>query len=94
MAKKIRLDRLLANMGYGSRKEVGRAVKERAFQLGDRVITDISYLIDPDCSDGARFFDEPLDPASPLTILLHKPRGYTCSSDEDGLLVYDLLPPR
>ncbi len=40
------------------------------------------------------FDGEKLDPVSPLTILLHKPRGYTCSSDEDGLLIYDLLPPR
>lgn len=94
MASKVRLERLLANLGYGSRKSVSIAIKDHAFKIGGRVYKDPSEQIDPSLLAGATFDDEPLDPISPLTILLHKPRGYTCSSDERGLLVYDLLPPR
>ena len=91
--KKIRIDRLLANLGYGSRKDVGYAVKAGAFKLDGTAITNASTLVPAD-AQGATFDDEPLDPVSPLSLLLHKPRHYTCSHDEAGLIVYDLLPPR
>lgn len=92
--RKIRLERLLANLGYGSRKDVGRDVKAGAFLLDGAVIDDPSVQVDPSQMAGATFGGEPLDPASPLTVLLHKPEGYTCSTDEQGFLIYDLLPPR
>lgn len=94
MAGKVRLERLLANLGYGSRKDVSAAIKAGAFQLAGECIFDASLQIDPSKLVEATFDDEPLDPVAPLTILLHKPRGYTCSTDEQGLLIYDLLPPR
>lgn len=94
MGKKIRLERLLANLGYGSRKDVAKALKEGALVIDGEVVTDSSMQVDPAVLANATFDDEPVDPVSPLSILLHKPRGYTCSSDEQGLLVYDLLPRR
>lgn len=94
MAKKIRLERLLANLGYGSRKDVSRAIKDGALVINGEPVFDSSLQIDPAELSTATFDGDPVDPVSPLTILLHKPRGYTCSSDEQGLLVYDLLPPR
>lgn len=92
--KKVRLERLLANLGYGSRKGVALAIKQGAVVLNGEALSDPSMTFDPQEIAGATFDDEPLDPISPLTVLLHKPRGYTCSSDEQGLLVYDLLPAR
>lgn len=41
-----------------------------------------------------RFRGEPLDAVFPLILMLHKPDGYTCSSDDPGSTVYDLLPER
>ncbi len=84
----------MSNLGYGSRKSVAQAVKAGAFKIGDQLVSDPSMQIDPALLNEATFDDEKIDPVSPLTILLHKPRGYTCSTDEQGLLVYDLLPPR
>lgn len=94
MSSKVRLERLLANLGYGSRKDVAAAIKAGAFQLDGQTFLDPSGQIDSSLLNKATFDNEPLDTVSPLTILLHKPRGYTCSTDEQGLLVYDLLPPR
>lgn len=37
---------------------------------------------------------EPLDPPAPLSLMLHKPTGFTCSREDAGRLVYELLPPR
>jgi len=94
VGKKLRLERVLANLGYGSRKEVAKAIKDGALRVGSHIMSDPAEQVDPVILSDATFDGEPVDPVSPLTILLHKPRGYTCSSDEQGLLVYDLLPPR
>ena len=40
------------------------------------------------------FHGEALDPPSPLVIMLHKPDGFTCSSEDPGRTIYELLPER
>src|SRR5690606_39246908 len=44
--------------------------------------------------DQILFRGEPLDPLFPLTIILNKPDGYTCSAEDPGSTIYDLLPER
>jgi len=44
--------------------------------------------------DQIRFRGEELDPPAPLVIMLNKPDGYTCSSEDPGSTIYDLLPER
>ena len=94
MAKKVRLERFLANLGYGSRKEVALAVKLGMVILDGVPLTDPAMQVSPDEMARATYDGEMLDPVSPMSVLLHKPRGYTCSTDEQGFLVYDLLPKR
>lgn len=87
----MKLVKCLANLGYGSRREVQRLIR------GGAVTDDQGRVLgEADLPPHAsiRFRGEPLDPPFPLTILLHKPDGYTCSSDDPGATVYDLLPER
>jgi len=85
------LVRLLANLGYGSRREVQRAIRDgRVTDAGGRLLDSTSKLAHAD----VRFDGEPLDPAPPLVILMHKPAGVTCSRDDPGRIVFDLLPER
>lgn len=89
---KVRLDKLLANLGYGSRSQVQRLIAEGRISVGDETVkkADIKVL-----HDEVRFDGEPLDPPAGTVILMHKPVGLICSHDEgEGRLVYDLLPPR
>ncbi len=92
----IRLDRLLSNLGYGSRRDVSTLIKRGLFVLDGRPVTDPSKNIPHDKAllSTAYFDGELLDPVSPLHLILHKPVGYTCSHDEQGLIVYDLLLER
>ncbi len=87
----MKLVKLLANLGYGSRKEVQRLIRAGA-------VTDDTgrVLGENDLPPHAsiRIRGEPLDAPAPLVIMLHKPDGYTCSSDDPGSTIYDLLPPR
>lgn len=83
--------KLLSNLGYGSRKEVLRLLKSGSFTDADGTPLDSGKL--PPHQD-IRFCGEPLDPPFPLTIVINKPDGYTCSMDDPGAVVYDLLPDR
>jgi len=87
----MKLIKLLANLGYGSRREVQRLIRAGAF--GDDQGNTLGEGDFPPHA-AIRFRGEPLDPSFPLLLMLHKPDGYTCSADDPGATIFDLLPPR
>lgn len=87
----MKLVKTLANLGYGSRRQVALMFREgRVTDAAGEVL----YADDQPARDEVRVDGEPLDPPPGLLLMLHKPVGYTCSSKDRGRLVYDLLPPR
>jgi len=87
----MRLVRLIANLGYGSRKEVAQMFRAgRVTDAGGEVL----YADDQVEAASIRVDGTPLDPGSGLVLMLHKPMGTTCSHRDPGQLIYDLLPPR
>lgn len=92
----LRLDRLLSNLGYGSRREVQDLIEAGYVTLdGEAIIdTDEKITITADLSSRMTVEDEPLDPPPGLVLMMHKPLGVTCSHKEQGPLVYSLLPER
>ena len=91
-----RLDRLLANLGYGSRKEVQALVAAGKVVLDDKVLKDAGVRIAVDATLPQRMTirGAPVDPPAPLVLMMHKPLGVVCSHKEDGEKIYDLLPRR
>jgi 16S rRNA pseudouridine516 synthase len=87
----MKLVKLIANLGYGSRKDV--AAMFRSGRITDAQ-GEVLYADDKVAHEAIRLDGEPLDPPAGLTLLLHKPVGYTCSTKDPGRIVYDLLPPR
>lgn len=87
----MRLVKLLANLGYGSRKEMQMAIRNGwvTDTDGNRLKADSKTA-----HEDILFDDEPLDPAHGVVLLMNKPLGYTCSAKDQGRLVYDLLPDR
>ena len=96
MSATLRLDRLLANLGYGSRREVQALVRYGAVVLDGAPVkaADIKVPVTPDLSQRMTVQGQPLDPPPGMALMLHKPLGVTCSHKEPGALVYELLPPR
>ena len=92
----LRLDRLLSNLGYGSRREVQDLIEAGYVLLdGEAVIdSDEKIAVTPDLVTRMTVEDEPLDPLPGLALMLNKPAGVTCSHKEQGPLVYSLLPER
>jgi 16S rRNA pseudouridine516 synthase len=87
----MKLLRHIANLGYGSRKQVTWMFREGRITDADG---EVLYADDPVVHASVRIDGEPLDPAPGMALMLHKPVGYTCSTKDAGRLVYDLLPPR
>ena len=87
----MRLVRLIANLGYGSRKEVAWMFREGRITDPDG---EVLYADDKVEHAHIRIDGEPLDPPTGLVLMMHKPLGVTCSRKDKGRVVYDLLPPR
>ena len=87
----MKLVKLLANLGYGSRRDVAAMFREGRITDADG---EVLYADDKVEHARLRVDGEPLDPPTGLVLMLHKPTGYTCSSKDPGRVVYDLLPPR
>ncbi|GIO24992.1 pseudouridine synthase [Oceanobacillus sp. J11TS1] len=87
----MRLDKLLANMGVGSRKEVRQLLKAKKVTLNGKIIKDASEKVNPDkdkvCVDG-----EPIIYQEFIYLMLHKPPGVVSATvDAKDKTVIDLL---
>jgi 16S rRNA pseudouridine516 synthase len=87
----VKLLKLIANLGYGSRKEVTAMFRDGRIADADGRVLSIDDTVE---ASRLRIDGAPPDPAPGFTLMLHKPAGYTCSTQDAGALVYDLLPPR
>ena len=96
MSGTLRLDRLLSNMGYGTRREVQAMIKGGDVLLDGAPLkkADQHVAVTPDLRQRMTVEGARLDPPPGLILMLHKPVGVTCSHKEAGRLVYDLLPSR
>ena len=87
----MKLVKLLANLGYGSRKEMQKLIRMGAITDASGIPLEDDSAID---HGDIRYKGRPLDPAFGLVLMLNKPTGYVCSLKDRGNLVYELLPTR
>ena len=87
----MKLVKLIANLGYGSRKDVTRLFRSGRITDADG---EVLYADDVVPYETIRVDDEPLDPPPGMILVMNKPLGVTCSRKDPGRVVYDLLPPR
>jgi len=89
----MRLDKLLANKAFGSRKEVHQIIKDRRVTVNDIIVVKKDHPINIDTDtiavDGSQISTKQL-----YYIKFHKPAGYiTAVEDRSHPVVMDLLPP-
>ena len=94
--QQVRLDKLLANLGYGSRKEIAALARAGAVRLDGEPVNsaDGRLALTPGLQARLTIQGRPVDPLPGMALMLNKPLGVTCSHKEAGPLVYDLLPAR
>lgn len=87
----MKLVKHIANLGYGSRKQVAWLFREG--RITDAA-GEVMYADDTPTHDEIRIDGEPLDPAPGILLMLNKPLAVTCSKKDPGGVVFDLLPAR
>lgn len=91
MTKKIRLDKLLSHMGYGSRSEIKKAAKLGAVTVNGKLAKDSGLIVNP-ATDVVQFRGETVEYRDVVYLMMNKPPG-VISATEDGRerTVIDLL---
>ena len=87
----IRLQKILADAGIGSRRRCEAFIGEGRVSVGGKVVTELGAKADPD-TDDVRFDGTPLRTETKVYFLVNKPRGTICSNAPEGKKrVIDLL---
>lgn len=77
----MRLDKLLANMGYGSRKEVKQLLKQKAVTVDGEVVKDSSIHVDPEIQN-VSVFDERVQYTEYIYLMMNKPPGVISATED------------
>ncbi|MFD0958595.1 pseudouridine synthase [Paenibacillus chungangensis] len=93
MADRLRLDKLLANMGYGTRSEIKRAVKLGKVTVDGIVARDSGQMIEPE-KQSVQYEGETVVYRDVIYIMMNKPPGViSATEDARERTVVDLLKP-
>lgn len=89
----MRLNRFLAAAGLGSRRSCDQLISSGAVVINGTRIQNLATQVND--GDDVRVNGRRIHAATPVTLLLNKPRGFVVTrSDERGRrTVYDLVPP-
>ncbi len=87
----MRLDKLLAHMDYGSRKEVKELIRKGYVLVNGNVIKDDDYKVD-EFNDEINILDSEIKYEEFIYIMLNKPDGYVSATyDFNNPTVLDLI---
>ncbi|MCR6107653.1 rRNA pseudouridine synthase [Salipaludibacillus agaradhaerens] len=89
----LRADKLLASMGFGSRKEVKKLLKKGGFTVNEAVVKDGKTHVNPE-TDILEVFGERLYYKPFIYLMMNKPQGVVSATDDKrDRTVIDLLEP-
>jgi 16S rRNA pseudouridine516 synthase len=87
----MRIDKLLANLGYGSRKEVKGLLKTGAVKINEVVVKDSKQHVDPN-KETVTLNGEVLEYKEFIYLMMNKPQGVlSATEDHRDETVIDLL---
>lgn len=87
-----RLDKILAHMNYGSRKEVKEYIRKGYFMINGEIITNDDFKVDP-INDEITFDGGTVDYQEYIYIMLNKPQDVISATfDPRYKTVIDLMP--
>lgn len=91
MAKKLRIDKILSNLGYGSRAELKVYCKKGMVKVNGKVISNPGTQVDTDV-DKIEFNNEVVNYREFVYIMMNKPDGYLSATfDKRDPIVLDLI---
>ncbi len=91
MSKKERLDKILANMGYGSRKDVKRLIKDGRVKVNDNIVFNSDFKVNP-YDDHILLDNDKINYRKYIYLMMNKPKGVVSSTDDpNSNTVIDML---
>lgn len=84
----MRINKLLSNYGYCSRKETNRMIEENRIRVNGRLCIPGQWVEE---ADEIMLDDEPVKPKAKIYLALNKPPGITCTSEKtvkDNIIDY------
>lgn len=76
----MRLDKFLADMSFGTRKEVKQLLKEKRVQINGKIITKADFKVS--FEDEIYVDDELIEYVEYEYLILNKPQGYVCALED------------
>jgi 16S rRNA pseudouridine516 synthase len=87
----VRIDKLLSNLGYGSRKEVKQLLKDGAVKVNDTIVRDAKQHVDPN-TETITLYGEVIEYKEWIYLMMNKPPGVvSATEDYQEKTVIDLL---
>ena len=91
--KKLRIDKILANLGYGTRSSIKKEMKKGVVTVNDKIVKDSSTLIDPE-KDELYYKDLLIEYQEYIYLVMNKPAGIiSATEDYNQETVVDILIP-
>ncbi len=88
---KLRIDKMLSNIGVGSRKEIKQFAKNGLIKINDVVVKDSSKIIDTD-KDTVKYNGETMKYVQNIYLMMNKPQGVVSATEDNyDKTVIDLL---
>jgi len=91
MGQKLRIDKIISNLGYGTRKEVKELIKDGGVEIDSIITSNPGQLIDPDASN-IKVNGKLINFREFIYLMLNKPQGViSATEDKREKTVIDLL---
>lgn len=91
MAKKQRVDKVLSNLGYGSRTEIKKFCKQGVIQVNGKTVSNPGQQVDTDI-DEIVINGEKINYREFIYLMMNKPDGYISATfDKHDPIVLDLI---
>ncbi len=88
----MRLDKMLANMGYGTRKEVKKLLKTGVVRVDEEVTKDPKQHVDPE-DNLVTVHEETVEYREFIYLMMNKPAGVISATEDEDETVIDILIP-
>ncbi len=88
---KIRIDKMLSNVGLGTRKQIKQDAKNGSVKINDEIVKDSSKIIDTD-KDEVKYKNEIVKYVQYIYLMMNKPAGVVSATEDNyDETVIDLL---
>lgn len=78
----MRLDKLLANSGYGTRKEVKKLLKTGVVKVDGKVVKDAKVHVEPEEQE-VTVLDDVVEYREFIYLMMHKPPGFLSATEDN-----------